>query len=247
MIGAAVTAGQRLPQPAQLDAVTLPDSARSRGRLGAWLTIVALLTFVNYAGRAAEGSPERDILYRWETVAAALIQFGFMLAVVVAIAARGPARDLFALRRPTSWLRAGLIALAVYVATLVVAVALEPVLDADEEQGLVPEEWDPERAAPFAANFAVVTLFVPVVEELTFRGVGFTLLAARLGRWATVLAVGVLFGLAHGLLAGLPVLIAFGIGLAWLRSRTRSIYPCIVLHAVFNAIALLAAVTIGAD
>jgi membrane protease YdiL (CAAX protease family) len=31
---------------------------------------------------------------------------------------------------------------------------------------------------------------------------------------------------------------AFGLGLAFLRARTSSIYPCMILHAVFNASAL---------
>jgi membrane protease YdiL (CAAX protease family) len=223
-----------------------PQTARSGGRLVAWLTLVGVLTLLNYAGRAAGGTPERDVLYRWETFAAALFQFGLMLVIVLLIARGGPARELLALRRPTGWGRAALIGLGVYIGVLIVAGALEPFVNAEEEQGLVPEEWDPDRAAPFVANFVVVSLFVPVVEELTFRGVGFTLLAARLGRLLTVVVIGVLFGLAHGLLAGLPVLIAFGLGLAWLRSRTRSVYPCMILHGLFNAVALLVAVTFGA-
>jgi membrane protease YdiL (CAAX protease family) len=31
----------------------------------------------------------------------------------------------------------------------------------------------------------------------------------------------------------------FGIGLAYLRSRTDSIYPCMLLHASFNAFGLI--------
>jgi len=38
------------------------------------------------------------------------------------------------------------------------------------------------------------------------------------------------------------VLVALGIGLAWLRSRTDSLYPCFLLHALFNGIALAFAV-----
>ena len=140
-----------------------PQSARSDGRLAAWLTLIGLLTFLNYAGRFASGPPERDVLYRWETFVAALIQFGLMLGVVLVIARRGPARELLALRRPTGWGRAALISLGVYIGILIVAGALEPFLNAEEEQGLVPEAWDPDRAAPFAANFAVVSLFVPIV------------------------------------------------------------------------------------
>ncbi len=46
------------------------------------------------------------------------------------------------------------------------------------------------------------------------------------------------FGLAHGLVEALPLLVAFGIGLAWLRESQNSTIPGMVLHGVFNAIAL---------
>ena len=48
----------------------------------------------------------------------------------------------------------------------------------------------------------------------------------------------------HGLVAGLVVLSVFGIGLAWLRAKTDSVYPCIAVHALFNAVALIVAVTV---
>jgi sodium transport system permease protein len=55
---------------------------------------------------------------------------------------------------------------------------------------------------------------------------------------------GLLFGLSHGLVQALPVLSAFGFGLAWLRSRTGSVYPGMLVHATFNALALALAVTV---
>jgi membrane protease YdiL (CAAX protease family) len=42
-----------------------------------------------------------------------------------------------------------------------------------------------------------------------------------------------------------PVIAVFGGVLAWIRSRTGSVFPGMVLHATFNAIALIAAVTIS--
>jgi membrane protease YdiL (CAAX protease family) len=39
------------------------------------------------------------------------------------------------------------------------------------------------------------------------------------------------------------VLIPFGIALAWLRDRTESVYPGMVVHALFNGIALAFSVT----
>jgi membrane protease YdiL (CAAX protease family) len=90
----------------------------------------------------------------------------------------------------------------------------------------------------------VICTVIPFVEELTYRGLGYSLLE-RFGRWPAILAVGLLFGLAHGLVVSLPVIAAFGAVLAWIRSVTRSVYPGMVLHAAFNLVALVAAVTIN--
>jgi membrane protease YdiL (CAAX protease family) len=54
----------------------------------------------------------------------------------------------------------------------------------------------------------------------------------------SILLVGTVFGLAHGLLEALIVLVPFGIGLAWLRDRTSSVVPGMVVHALFNGAAL---------
>jgi uncharacterized protein len=89
----------------------------------------------------------------------------------------------------------------------------------------------------------VICLWVPLVEELTYRGLGYSLLE-RLGRWPAILLVGLLFGLSHGLLTSLPVLVVFGCTLAWIRSRTRSVYPGMVVHALFNLVALVVAVVV---
>ena len=85
-------------------------------------------------------------------------------------------------------------------------------------------------------------MLVPVIEEVTFRGVGFSLLR-RYGEWTAILLTGLLFGLAHGLVNALPLLVAFGIGLAFLRSRVDSVYPGMLVHGLFNAASLVYAVT----
>jgi membrane protease YdiL (CAAX protease family) len=128
------------------------------------------------------------------------------------------------------------------VAVYVVGGVLSPFLNASKEQGLLPKEWDPNRAGAFIAFFLSVTIVAPIVEELTFRGLGFTLLAPY-GVWVAIVGTGVLFGLAHGLLVALPVLTIFGLLLGWLRARTESVYPGMVLHGLFNGIALVVAVS----
>jgi membrane protease YdiL (CAAX protease family) len=211
-----------------------------RFRLAGWLALVAALAALNYASRASNGKPPKDELYRWGTAASGLFLFALILGVAVWIA-HGRARELFALRRPHSWPRALVLALLVLVGIAILSGVLDPFLHPGQEQGLAPTRWIGARAAPFVANFVVVAAVAPVVEELTFRGLGYSVLE-RFGRPAAIVGVGVAFGLAHGLVEALPILVAFGAGLAWIRSETGSVYPGILLHAAFNGASLLLSV-----
>ena len=53
------------------------------------------------------------------------------------------------------------------------------------------------------------------------------------------------FAAAHGLLLGLPILLVFGIAAGALRRATESVYPGMVLHALFNASALALGIAFG--
>jgi uncharacterized protein len=211
------------------------------GRLTAWASIVGLLATLGYIGRFSGGELPKEPLYRWDEFVGGLVQFLLLLGFMLAVAWGVSKREVFALRRPRSWRRALGIMLVVAVVVVVVSAALEPVLHPDKEQGLAPTRWEPAHAGAFVANFVVVALLAPVVEELTFRGLGFTLLE-RFGRPAAIVLVGLAFGLAHGLVEGLPLLFLFGAGLAYLRSRTESVYPGMVIHVVYNGLVLLIAV-----
>jgi membrane protease YdiL (CAAX protease family) len=203
--------------------------------------MVGLLAAVSYAGRLAGGDMPDDLLYLWSTFVGALVQYGIMLILILAIA-RGLDRRLLALETPARRGRAVGLALVALVVIVAAAAALSPFLDAGDEQGLVPDGWDASRAAPFLANAAVVVIAAPFVEELLYRGLGYGLLAPFLGPWPAILITGVAFGLAHGLVLGLPVLSIFGITLGWLRWQTGSVIPGMIVHAIFNAAALAAAV-----
>jgi membrane protease YdiL (CAAX protease family) len=223
-------------------------SVRHPVRLVSWLVFVVSFMLLSYASRAGGVETPDDVAYRWSSSIGAAVQFVLMLGVLLLIAIGLPKRELFALRRPRSWRRAlGLSALALVViyATAIVYTQVLTLFgdwDPSEEQGLVPDGWDPSRVAPFVAFFLAVTVLAPVVEELTYRGLGMTLLLP----YSTVLAVvvsGLLFGGAHGLLVGLPVLVVFGVVNAVLRLRTDSVYPPILVHGAFNAIAMVASVS----
>jgi membrane protease YdiL (CAAX protease family) len=224
-------------------------ASRHTGRLVAWLGFVLALTALNYLGRfAADDTTEDDIAYQWISSIGVVVQFGLMLGVLLLIAIHLPKRELFALRRPQSWKRAIGLAVVALVSIYLAALAYTGLLsllgdfDPTEEQGLVPDEWDSSRAAPFVAFFLAVTILAPIVEELTYRGLGFSLFQPY-GVVVAVVSTGLLFGLTHGLLIGLPVLAFFGIVVGWLRARTDSVYPGMLLHGTFNGVALLVAVS----
>ena len=220
-----------------------PPPLRQTARLVAWCVLVALLAAVSYAGRLSGADIPDDVLYQWETAVGAVVQYGIMLVLILAIA-HGLDRRLLALVAPSPVGRAiGRAAIALVVIVGATA-ALSPFLDAGDEQGLVPDGWDSSRAAPFLANAAVVVIAAPFVEELLYRGLGYGLLTQFVGPWPAIVITGVAFGLAHGLVLGLPVLSIFGITLGWLRWQTGSVIPGMIVHALFNAAALTAAVTL---
>lgn len=212
-------------------------------RTTAWLLLVAVLSAIAYGSRLSEGKPPDDALYRYETAVGGIVIYVLLLGVVLWIARGLPKRRFLALHRPRSWSAALVLALGAYVAIFVGAGLILVGLDAGDEQGLTPDEWEPDRLGPYAANFVAVALVGPVVEELTYRGAGMTLL----GRWGAPVAVAVTaigFGLGHGLVLALPALVFFGLVTALLRLKTDSVYPSMLVHCAFNATSLIVSVAV---
>jgi len=209
---------------------------RATRKLAWWVVLVTTLSALNFAG----GKPPKNALYHWDNAIGSAALFLVILGVALAIARGMP--ELLALRRPRSWKGAAGGALVVLGSVYALTAIVAPILHPGREQGLTPDHWDSSRAAPFFANALVVCLIAPFAEEITFRGVGFGLLAARIGGERAVVTSGILFGLAHGLVQALPLLVAFGIGLAWLRERQGSTIPGMILHATFNGVALAASI-----
>lgn len=91
----------------------------------------------------------------------------------------------------------------------------------------------------------LVVCVAPFVEELVFRGVLLSGLASRMPIGWAVLASATIFGCVHlpdfnFAWYPVPALIVLGLVAAWLRVRTRSLWPSITLHATNNFIAALA-------
>jgi membrane protease YdiL (CAAX protease family) len=207
-------------------------------RLIGWSAFVAFFSILAYAAQLSNDEPAKDVAYKWDSSILGLVEYAIVFGVVMLLTLGLDRRPFFlGFRRPTSWWRSVRISALVLVAVFVIGAVVAPFGDPEKEQGLIPESWNSHKIAQFAAFAAIVTVVAPIVEELMFRGVGYALLEP-FGRSAAVIVVGIAFALTHGLVVGFPVIAAFGVGLAFLRSRTESIYPCILLHASFNAAGL---------
>ena len=225
-----------------------PPPALSRGKLVAWGAFAGALAALAYSARYLApdtGADERQLLYSYGTAVAALVQYGLMLGITLLIARGTDVRETLALHRPRSLGRAAWQTPLALAAIWIAGAALAPLLPAGEEQGFVPDRWEPEHAGALVANAAVVVLVGPAVEELVYRGLGYSALRVHVGVTAAVLVSALAFAAAHGLVVGLPILLVFGVAVALLRRSSESVYPGMVLHALFNAAALGLGVAFG--
>jgi membrane protease YdiL (CAAX protease family) len=106
-----------------------------------------------------------------------------------------------------------------------------------------------KSTAALAAAAVFVCVVAPIAEEFFFRGFIFGALrhmhvmirGRDIGTWLAAVITGMLFGLAHTGSAASQYLIPLGfLGfvLCLVRWRTGSLYPCMALHSVNNALAL---------
>jgi membrane protease YdiL (CAAX protease family) len=86
---------------------------------------------------------------------------------------------------------------------------------------------------PFLLSFLGGAIFTPFGEEILFRGVVANALN-RYDAFAGIVLSAIIFGLAHGVGVILPVAIMVGILSAILFRATGSVWPCVILHCVYN-------------
>lgn len=210
------------------------------GKLLAWWVLVGILILVGFlSAAAAEDEADRaDAVYQYQFGIGGILVYALLIGIVLLIARGLDWRETFAFRRPRSWARAGALTVGLLVAVFIVGAILEAIFHAGEEQGLDPAGWQPDRAGALVLSFLAIAVAAPLAEEMTFRGLGYYLLS-QFGPWAAIAVTGMAFALAHGLIVGIPVFFVIGAGLAFLRFRTDSLLPPILVHMAFNGLQLV--------
>jgi membrane protease YdiL (CAAX protease family) len=83
----------------------------------------------------------------------------------------------------------------------------------------------------------LLSLFVSITEETLFRGYALNFCLGRIGNKGSILLVSILFACSHfGNYAIAPYIITFlgGLVFAILSIRTKSLFPAITFHLVWN-------------
>lgn len=81
-------------------------------------------------------------------------------------------------------------------------------------------------------------LFTPIGEELVFRGVVANALN-KYGAFAGIFISAAIFGIAHGPSVILVLAFMVGVLTGWLFRKTESLWPCLVVHIIYNGLHLL--------
>jgi membrane protease YdiL (CAAX protease family) len=99
----------------------------------------------------------------------------------------------------------------------------------------------PAGPADFVLSLVVIAVLPALCEELVFRGVLLTSLAARFGAGLGVILSAAAFGLVHFDPVRPLFALVLGLALGLLRVRSQSLRPSVVVHALFNGLTFLVA------
>ncbi|MEX0923831.1 MAG: CPBP family intramembrane glutamic endopeptidase [Rhodovibrionaceae bacterium] len=145
--------------------------------------------------------------------------------------------------RPSSavwYFRAVLLAILAMLLVALVSVAMESLLGGpidNPQVGMLA----PGGSSIFSAIVMLILVagLAPLVEELLFRGLVYRWISERYGMWIALFFSALIFSCLHGIPALIPPLFVVGCLLAWLYEKSGSIWPCVAMHGVFNAMMLI--------
>lgn len=129
------------------------------------------------------------------------------------------------------------------------AIAVTPILYAVVTVilSLLPEAWLEAYAEASAAlsQTGVITviatvLVAPIVEEVIFRGLILSRLRRAMPGWLAVLVSALVFGVCHGQAVWIAYAFVLGVIFGFIALRSKSIWPSLAAHFLFNGIGQLA-------
>jgi len=223
--------------------------------VGAPLIAVApLLLLVIPAVFLGDSSEAEEGISTAGAVIAQLLLSAYLFGTAFGVAkAKGDGNPLSLLGfRRTSLMQFGAPAAAAgfYIAFTIGWAIVVSLLELSAEQEDVTQSFGSDTGAGGLILAGVlIVLVAPLVEEGFFRGFVFGGFRSRFAFWPAALLSGFIFGAIHftgpDSIGIVPQLAAFGVALAWVYEKTRSLWHCVFLHVLNNAVAFTVLATEG--
>lgn len=231
----ALAAGEGTAPPPIATTPDLALSWRAGAALLALEVVVHLIAAVLLATVLSDAS-RADSRLLLAAIALHLVQI-----VVVVWLARSSGNTVRALGLgpPDSWRRALQFGGLLIAAGLMSVAVASGVLGLQTQAGTELAIDSPLGAIPLVLLLIDVIVLTALAEELVYRGALYALLRPRLGPLLSLVVTAVAFAAAHRSLAAFVPLALFGAVLALTYERYGSLLPCIILHGIRNAIAVV--------
>jgi len=240
----AATPSKAAPAAKPLKAAATPPTGASHAGAPAWSlaegALVLLVAFALYMGvQAVPGGMSHAPV--WSGVV--LLAYNVAIAALLWFLARRRGLDVLSALRlnvAPEWSSAGLavgLALGCWLVSVVYRAAA-PLA------GLRPPAADGADlvtlfgpgALGATLTVLVVAVLGPVLEEALLRGVVLGALRERFGVWPAIVVSAVAFSLLHASAWSLLPLTVLGVALGWLAVRSRSLWPAVGAHVLYNAV-----------
>jgi uncharacterized protein len=208
-------------------------SAAIIGLVSAVIVVLVVVTLIGVVYLAVGvDRPQDNISFRFASIAAQdLVMVAVAIALIGGISRQTPRKLGFRGFHPSAlgWALLGFL-------TYMILSALYAQLVEPPDDDLLDQ-----LGATSSTGLAILSgIFVigvaPFVEELFFRGFVYQSLKRQMGVWGAALSSGLIFGAIHFKPEFLVPLAILGVLLALLLERTGSLWPCILVHGLNNAL-----------
>lgn len=215
------------------------------GWLAAWLG-GGLFATALLIGAGTSGVDDTSTSPLWVTVSAVAQWVPLLLMLVFVMRRHGATRpfaDLGLSFRPVDLLGvpAGIVAQVALVPAVYVPLraAWPGTFDTDAVEQRARDLWGGATGAGAVALVIVVAVGAPLVEELVYRGLLQTSLAARFGRWSAWVLMALWFAAVHFQPVEVPGLFVAGLVFGGAALLTRRLGASVLAHVAFNAAGLV--------
>tara|TARA_Y100001968_G_scaffold306860_1_gene324049 strand:- start:1056 stop:2402 length:1347 start_codon:yes stop_codon:yes gene_type:complete len=102
-----------------------------------------------------------------------------------------------------------------------------------------------DQFIPLLLLLFTTVVLAPIFEEMVFRGVLLPVLVSKMGKISGVLLSALVFALAHLSVGELPPLFVLGIGLGLMRLSSGRLFPCALMHSLWNGVTFVSLLLIS--